>query len=114
MNRIVLENLRSAYNVGNIVRTADALSRGVIWVGYTARADHKQVRKTSLGAEDTISKMEFQTIADFVDYAKGNNTPIIVSELTEKSVSLTGFALSSVFVRQDKSVGTDQDLFVVV
>lgn len=48
MKRIVLENLRSAYNVGNIVRTADALGRGVVRVGYTARADHKQVRKTSL------------------------------------------------------------------
>lgn len=30
--RIVMENLRSAYNVGNIIRTADALSRGVIFV----------------------------------------------------------------------------------
>ena len=114
MNRIVLENLRSAYNVGNIIRTADALGRGVIWVGYTARADHKQVRKTSLGAEETIPKMEFETITDFVDYAKDKNIPIIISELTEKSISLTDFALSSVFVRKDKGVYTDQDLFVVV
>ncbi len=30
--RVVVENLRSAYNVGNIIRTADALGRGVIFV----------------------------------------------------------------------------------
>gem|GEM_PF-6721821 len=30
--RVVCENLRSAYNVGNIIRTADGLGRGVILV----------------------------------------------------------------------------------
>jgi 23S rRNA (guanosine2251-2'-O)-methyltransferase len=91
MKRIVLENLRSAYNVGNIVRTADALEWWVIWVGYTARADHKQVRKTSLWAEEHIPKMEFDTIADFLDYAKKESLWLIAAELTQDSISLEDF-----------------------
>lgn len=32
---IILENIRSAYNVGNVIRTADALGREVRITGYT-------------------------------------------------------------------------------
>lgn len=91
MKRIVLENLRSAYNVGNIVRTADALWRWVIWVGYTARADHKQVRKTSLWAEEHIPKMEFDSIPDFLDYTKKESLWLIAAELTPNSIPLNKF-----------------------
>ena len=91
MKRIVLENLRSAYNVGNIVRTADALWRWVIWVWYTARRDHKQVRKTSLWAEEQIPKMEFDTITDFLDYTKKENIWLIAAELAQDSIPLTEF-----------------------
>ncbi len=96
MKRIVLENLRSAYNVGNIVRTADALWRWVVRVGYTARADHKQVRKTSLWAEEHIPKMEFDKIAEFLSFViaskvKQSNT-LIAAEFTKKSISLTEYS----------------------
>ena len=48
---IILENIRSAYNVGNVVRTADALEWNVWITGYTpSPIDHPKVRKTSLGA----------------------------------------------------------------
>ena len=108
MKRIVLENLRSAYNVGNIVRTADALWRWVVRVGYTARADHKQVRKTSLWAEEHIPKMEFESISSFLSSlgepltCEAGRCPqdrgsikkfstLIVAELTSKSISLTDY-----------------------
>lgn len=48
-NLIILENIRSAYNVGNIVRTADALGRDVLVAGYTpSPITHPKVKKTSL------------------------------------------------------------------
>jgi len=93
--RIVLENLRSAYNVGNIIRTADALWRWVVRVGYTARRDHKQVKKTSLWAEESIPKREFETIDEFLAFVTANNakqpTSLVVAELTEKSIPLTEY-----------------------
>ena len=86
--RIVVENLRSAYNVGNIIRTADALWWGVIFVGYTARPDHKEVKKTSLWAELTISTMDFEHLSDALSFMQTHGL-IIAAEITENSIPLT-------------------------
>jgi len=54
-NVVILENIRSAYNVGNVVRTADSLGRDVRIVGYTpSPLTHPKVLKTSLGAEQNV------------------------------------------------------------
>jgi len=55
MKVVILENIRSAYNVGNIIRTADALGWKVWLSGYTpSPEDTPKVKKTSLGAEETV------------------------------------------------------------
>jgi tRNA G18 (ribose-2'-O)-methylase SpoU len=52
---VVLDNIRSAYNVGSILRTADAARiRHVYVTGYTPTPDHRRVAKTALGAEHTV------------------------------------------------------------
>ena len=52
---LLLENLRSAYNVGSFFRTADAVRASkLILSGITATPPHKGVVKTALGAEDTV------------------------------------------------------------
>jgi len=52
---VILENIRSAYNVGSLFRTADAfLLQGLYLTGYTAKPPHKEIKKTALGAEDTV------------------------------------------------------------
>lgn len=86
--RIVVENLRSAYNVGNIIRTADALWWGVMFVGYTARPDHKEVKKTALWAELTIPTMDFEYLSDALTFMQTHGL-IIAAELDEKSIPLT-------------------------
>jgi tRNA G18 (ribose-2'-O)-methylase SpoU len=57
MYTIVLENIRSAWNVGSIMRTCDALGCNLVFVGYTPRPEGKtlaMVKKTSIGAENTV------------------------------------------------------------
>lgn len=52
---LVLENVRSAFNIGSILRTADALGAASISLcGYTAGPDNPMVRKTALGAEEIV------------------------------------------------------------
>lgn len=52
---VVLENIRSAYNVGSVFRTADAfLIEKIYLVGYSAQPPHKEIRKTALGAEESV------------------------------------------------------------
>ena len=42
----VLENIRSAYNVGSVFRTADAfLLESIFLTGYTAFPPHKEIKK---------------------------------------------------------------------
>ncbi len=52
---VVLDNIRSAYNVGSIFRTADAARLDHVYVtGYTPTPEHVRVAKTALGAEHTV------------------------------------------------------------
>ena len=52
---VLLENLRSAFNVGSFFRTADAVSiEKLILCGITATPPHKEILKTALGAENTV------------------------------------------------------------
>ena len=44
---VVLENIRSAYNVGSVFRTSDAfLLESIYLTGYTAQPPHKEIKKT--------------------------------------------------------------------
>jgi 23S rRNA (guanosine2251-2'-O)-methyltransferase len=51
----VLDNLRSAYNVGSIYRTADtARVAEVITCGYTPHPPHPKLAKTGFGALESV------------------------------------------------------------
>lgn len=68
---VVLENIRSAYNVGNIVRTCDALGWDIAIVGYTPHPlFHPKVEKSALWAQHNIhisSYPDSQSAYDFFD-----------------------------------------------
>lgn len=108
-HRIVCENLRSAYNVGNIIRTADALGRWVVLAGYTARADHKWVRKTALGAEQAIPLQEFDNLETCYNYLKTTGGILIGAELTPWSIDLDEFSS-----KKNQYTAPDQDIYLIV
>ena len=88
-NIVILENIRSAYNVWNIIRTADSLWREVWIVGYTpSPVDNPKVCKTSLWAENTVWLRQFDFTIDAIKLAREMWLEIIAAELTENSVSL--------------------------
>jgi 23S rRNA (guanosine2251-2'-O)-methyltransferase len=52
---VLLDNIRSAWNVGSILRSADGFGFTHAYLcGITPTADHEAVTKTSLGAEDSV------------------------------------------------------------
>lgn len=64
---VVLENIRSAYNVGSVFRTADAfLVESIYIIGYSAKPPHKEIKKTALGAEETVNWKYFKTTAEAI------------------------------------------------
>jgi tRNA G18 (ribose-2'-O)-methylase SpoU len=53
---VVLNNIRSLYNVGSIFRTADGVGVDKIWLcGITGCPPNNQISKTALGAQEHIS-----------------------------------------------------------
>lgn len=90
---IILENIRSAYNVGNVIRTADALGREVRITGYTpSPLDHPKVKKTSLGAEDSVALKQFDYTSNAITYAKELKISIIAAEITPDAIDLQSFS----------------------
>ncbi len=95
-NIVILENIRSAYNVWNIIRTADSLWWEVWIVGYTpSPVDNPKVCKTSLWAENTVWLRQFDFTIDAIKEARMMWLEIIAAELTENSVSLGEYVCKS-------------------
>ena len=89
----VLENIRSAYNVGSIFRTADAfLLEGVYICGYTAYPPHKEIKKTALGAEETVAWKYFKNIGEAISEIKGLGYKVYAVEQAVDSWKLGSFS----------------------
>lgn len=62
---LVLDNLRSALNVGSIFRTADAFAlKGLVLCGFTAQPPNREMLKTALGSTASV---EWYHVADTVE-----------------------------------------------
>lgn len=86
---VVLENIRSAYNVGSVFRTADAfLLEAVYTTGYTAHPPHKQVAKTALGADETVQSKHFKNAAEAIGELRNYGYKIFAAEQAENSIML--------------------------
>lgn len=89
MNVVILENIRSAYNVGNIIRTADALGWKVWLTGYSPSPQQTpKVAKTSLGAENNVDLKQFGFTKEAIDYAKDIGLSVLAAEITPNAVAV--------------------------
>src|ERR1700752_2864148 len=78
---VVLENIRSAYNVGSVFRTCDAfLIEAIYIIGYSAKPPHKEIKKTALGAEETVEWKYFKTAAEAIKDLKDEEYKIFAVE----------------------------------
>jgi tRNA G18 (ribose-2'-O)-methylase SpoU len=78
---VVLENIRSAYNVGSVFRTSDAFLLESIYIcGYTAYPPHKEIKKTALGAEETVEWKYFKKTNEAIEELRKENYRIFSIE----------------------------------
>jgi 23S rRNA (guanosine2251-2'-O)-methyltransferase len=83
---VVLENIRSAYNVGSVLRTADAfLLQAVYTTGYSPHPPHKQIDKTALGAHETVTCKHFTDAATAIEFLKEDGFTVLAVEQAEQS-----------------------------
>ena len=91
---IVLDNIRSALNVGSIFRTADAMAiNDIVLCGITARPPHKEINKTAIGATNSVKWTYENSISAYVQKAKEEGKLILGIEQIDKSVALSDYAV---------------------
>jgi tRNA G18 (ribose-2'-O)-methylase SpoU len=89
---VVLDNIRSCNNIGSVFRTSDALLVSKICLcGITAKPPDKEIHKTALGAENTVSWEYYTTTEEAVDILKKEGYTIIAVEQVERSIALNDY-----------------------
>lgn len=94
---IILDNVRSLYNIGSVFRTADAFRlENIILCGITATPDTNliEIHKTALGAEETVSWTYSKETVAAVSDLKSKGYVIVSLEQVHDSVKLDSFTAS--------------------
>lgn len=89
---VVLDNVRSAHNVGSAFRTADSFKADKVWLcGICAVPPSADIHKSALGAEDSVAWEHVADTMEAVRRLKEDGYEIVSIEQTVKSVMLDNF-----------------------
>lgn len=87
---VVLDNFRSAYNVGSAFRTADAAAVEHIHLcGMSAHPPHRKIEKTSLGAFEYVPWTYYERTSDVIQALRDRAIPIVAVETAADAVPYT-------------------------
>lgn len=93
---IVLDNVRSAQNVGSFFRTADAFGIGRIALcGISATPPNREIHKTALGAEQSVEWSYYPTTLECIESLRQEGYRIIAIEQIEGATMLNNFRAES-------------------
>lgn len=109
---IVLDNVRSALNVGSILRTADgAGAKKVVMAGITPYPPHPKVVKTALGAEAYVESEHITDLKCYLDSIKSEGYVIVSIEQTEdaKNIFRYDFPEKVAFIFGNEITGVSMD-----
>ncbi len=122
---LILNNIRSAHNVGSLFRTADGAGvREVLLGGYTPTPTDRfgrvdpEILKTSLGATESVSWEHIEALGDIVSYLlslKEEGWEVVVVEQTPEAVSLYDFCPQekTVYILGNEIDGVQSELIAV-
>ncbi len=108
----VLDNLRSAFNVGNIFRLAEATSiHRIITCGYTATPPHPKLAKTARGCERTVPSAHFNSAADAIQALQQDGFTVYGVETVAGAGNVwdVSFSFPTAFVFGNEALGISKD-----
>ncbi len=89
---VVLDNIRSAMNVGSVFRTADAMAISKIYLcGITATPPNREITKTAIGATDSVTWEYFEESKLAIESLRKDEYEIVAIEQTDSSVELMDY-----------------------
>lgn len=93
---VILDNIRSMYNVGSVFRTADAFrTQGLYLCGITATPPHREIQKTAIGATQSVEWTYKESVAEACQQVKAEGYQLIGVEQTDESVPLQQFSVET-------------------
>ena len=107
----VLDSIRSALNVGTMLRSADGASIDHVYLcGLTAEADHPKVIKTALGANESVPTTSYKDISDCLATLRSDGFEVWAIDATAASralESVTSLPAKVAFVVGNELAGVD-------
>lgn len=87
---ILADHLRSAFNVGGLLRTGESLGASALWVtGYTPTPDESPVQKTSMGAQ--LPFLKFANVDEALRAAREQGFTPVALETTHDAIDVGAF-----------------------
>lgn len=81
---VILDNVRSALNVGAIFRTCEGLGVSeLLLTGITPYPPHNKLLKTALGAQDMVPWQYFKTNQEAIEYCNAQHIELYAIEITD-------------------------------
>lgn len=89
---VVLDDVRSMYNIGSVFRTCDAFRvEGIALCGICQTPPSTEIHKTALGAEDVVSWKYYKTALEAVEVLRKEGYGVLAVEQVEHSTKLQHF-----------------------
>ncbi|MEP4949255.1 MAG: RNA methyltransferase, partial [Flavobacteriaceae bacterium] len=93
---IILDNIRSLNNIGSVFRTADAfLIQKIYLCGITATPPHKDIRRTALGATESVEWEYREDTLELVETLKKREISVIAVEQAHNATILSDFEVAA-------------------
>ena len=92
----VLDDVRSALNVGSAFRTADAFGcEEMILCGFTAQPPHREIMKTALGSTESVAWRHFSETKTALEALRTEGYTLIAVEQADASVFLNNVEIDA-------------------
>jgi tRNA G18 (ribose-2'-O)-methylase SpoU len=110
---VILDDIRSLYNVGSIFRTADAFHIGcVATCGFTPAPPRPEISKTALGADTVVPTQSFATASEAIAVYRAQGYTIMAAEIghgsrTASELTVSDFPIAVVLGNELTGISND-------
>ncbi len=89
---LIAHNIRSAENVGSLLRTADSIGIEKVWItGYSPTPEHRKVNKTALGAQAVVAWEQVIELEEVLRRLRSEDFHILGLELDPSAKDLVNY-----------------------
>lgn len=116
-NVIVLDNVRSAFNVGSIFRSADCFGISKVYLcGITCHIENRELQKSALGSELSVDSEYIERTMTILDQLIQEDFIVVSIEQTKNSLPLNTYDFEKVkkyaFVLGNEVEGVAEDIIL--